>query len=151
MIPDDLQDQAALYALGMLEAKESARFEAAMSGSSELRAIVREMREASADLARCVPSSEPPAELKQRLLRQIALEKQTGLSRSSTSTSFNWMPWTIAALFLVFSGMLALDRARLQRELAEARVADPLARITLVSLASPTGDLRETKATGIWQ
>jgi len=151
MIPDDLQDQAALYALGALDAEESARFEAAMSGSAELRAMVREMREACADLARCVPSSRPPAELKQRLLRETALEKQTGLSRSSTSTPFNWMPWAIAALFLVCCAVLVSDRARLQRELANARGADPFAHATLVSLASPTGSLPETKAIVVWQ
>ena len=151
MIPNELQDQAALYALGALDAEESARFEAAMSGSAELRAVVREMREAYADLARCVPSSRPPAELKQRLLRAIALEKQTGPSRSSTSTSFRWMPWAIAALFLVCCGVLGFDRARLQRELANTRAADPFAHATLVTLASPTGDLPESKAIVAWQ
>lgn len=151
MIPDDLQDQAALYVLGSLAAEESARFEAAMSGSAELRAMVRAMREGAADLAHCVPSSQPPAELKQFLLREIALEKQTGPSRSSKLTSLNWMPWAIAALFLVFCGVLAFDRARLQRELASARGADPFAHATLVTLASPTGDLPETKAIVAWQ
>jgi anti-sigma-K factor RskA len=151
MIPDELQDQAALYALGALDAAESARFEAALSGSAELLAMVRAMREALADLARCVPSAQPPAELKQRLLRQIALEKLGGPSRSSTSTSFNWMPWAIAALLLVFCGGLALDRARLERELADARGADPFAHAMLVTLASPMGDLAEAKAIVAWQ
>src|SRR6266446_7022894 len=122
-----------------------------MSGDAELRAIVREMREASADLARCVPFSRPPAELKQRLLHEIGLEKQNSVSRSATSTPVNWMPWAIAALFLICCGVLMFDRARLQRELADARETDPFAQATLVSLASPTGDDRETKATVAWQ
>jgi anti-sigma-K factor RskA len=151
MIPDELQDQAALYALGALDAAESARFEAALNGSAELRAMVREMREASADLARCVPSAQPPAEVEQRVLREIALEKQSGRSRSSTSTSFNWLPWAIAALFLVCCGILVFERARLQRELANASAAEPFAHATLVTLGSPTGDLPETKAIVAWQ
>jgi anti-sigma-K factor RskA len=39
MIPDDLQDQAALYALDALEADESARFEETMRENAELRAM----------------------------------------------------------------------------------------------------------------
>lgn len=151
MIPDDLQDQAALYALDALNVEESVVFEAAMSGNAELRAMVREMREASADLARSVPSQQPPAELKQCVLREIALEKQTGASRRSTTTSFNWLPWTIAALFIVFCGILAVDRTRLQRELADARAADPLSQAMLVTLSSPTGDHPDAKATVAWQ
>jgi anti-sigma-K factor RskA len=151
MISNDLQDQAALYALGLLDAEENALFEAAMSGNAELRAMVREMREASADLARCVPFSRPPAELKRRLWREIALEQQNGASRSGTSTRFNWMPWAIAALFMVCCGVLLFDRARLQRELADERGADPFGQTTLVSLASSTGDYPETKAIVAWQ
>lgn len=151
MIPDDLQDQAALYALGALNAGETAAFEAAMSGDVELQAMVREMREAAAGLARSVPAQQPPAELQQRVLRAIALEKQAGPSGRPTATSFSWLPWAIAALFLVFCGMLALDRARLQRELADARAADPLSQATLVALTSPTGDHPDAKATVAWQ
>lgn len=151
MIPDDLQDQAALYALGALDAQERAAFEAALSQNVELGVVVREMREAAADLSRTVPWHQPPAELKQRVLREIALEKQSGAARRSTSTSFNWLPWAIAALFLGFCGILALDRTRLQRELAETRAADPLAQATIVSLASPKGEFPDAKATVAWQ
>lgn len=149
MIPDDLQDQATLYAIGELNAEESARFEAALSGNAELRALVGEMTEASGDLSLCAPSSQPPAELKQRLLREIALETQGGPARRSTS--FNWIPWAIAALFLVFCGVLALDRARLERELASARATDPLAQAKLVALASPKGEFPEAKAIIVWE
>jgi anti-sigma-K factor RskA len=151
MIPDDLQDQAALYALGALDAGETAAFEAALSGNMELRAMVREMREASADLARNVPPQQPPAELKRRVLREIALEKQAGAPARQQAPSFNWLPWAIAALFLGFCGLLALDRARLQRELADARAADPLAQAMLVALISPTGDHPDAKANVAWQ
>jgi anti-sigma-K factor RskA len=151
MIPDDLQDQAALYALGALNREETAAFEAAMSGNVELRAMVREMREASSDLARSVPSQQPPAELRRRVLREIALEKQADSPAGQRAPSLNWLPWAIATLFLVFCGMLALDRARLQRELADARAADPLAQAMLVALVSPTGDHPDAKANVAWQ
>jgi anti-sigma-K factor RskA len=151
MIPDDLQDQAALYVLGALEADEAAAFESALRHNTELRAMVRELRETSADLARSVPSQQAPAELKQRVLREIALAKQAGPSPGATMPSVNWLAWAIAALFLAFCGILVLDRARLERELADARAADPLAEATLVALTSPTGDHPNAKANVAWQ
>jgi anti-sigma-K factor RskA len=151
MIPDDLQDQAALYALGALDAGETSAFEAAMIGNAELRALVREMREASAALAHGVASQPPPAELRHRVLREIALEKQALPAGRSPTRPFNWLPWAIAALFLAFCGILALDRARLQRELATARAADPLSQATMVTLTSPTGDHPEARVTVAWQ
>lgn len=151
MIPDDLQDQAALYALGGLGADERTRFEDAMGENAELRAMVREMREASAELVWSVPLSQPPAQLKQRVLREVALEKQSSARRTSGLLTYNWIPWAIAALFLVFCGMLAFDRARLQRQLAELHRVDPLAQATLVTLASPTGEFGEARVIVAWQ
>jgi len=163
MIPDELQDQAALYALGALDAGETAAFEKALAENGELRALVRELREASADLARTVPLRQPPAELRQRVLRDVALEKQTaaaGVTSSpvertgplarSTSSSVAWLPWSIAALFLLFCGVLALDRARLQREIADARQSDSLGEITFVTLTSPDPGHENAKVAVAW-
>lgn len=153
MIPDELQDQAALYALDALDSQETAGFEAALGKSAELRAMVREMREASSDLACTVPSQRPPAELKQRVLRQVALEKQSataGVARSK-SLSAAWLPWAIAALFLIFCGILAVDRARLQRQLADARQADSLGQVTFVTLTSPVPGHEAAKVAVAWQ
>ncbi len=153
MIPDELQDQAALYSLGALDPGETAAFEKALGESAELRALVREMREASADLARTVPRQQPPAELKQRVLREVALEKQSataGVARSASSSA-TWLPWAIAALFLVFCGALAIDRARLQHQLTEARQADSLGQVTLVRLDSPVPGHEDAKVAVAWQ
>jgi hypothetical protein len=89
--------------------------------------------------------------LKQRILADVALEKQGNAAPISASRQLNWIPWAIAALFLVFCGMLALDRARLERQLAELRRIDPLARATLVTLASPKGELGDAKVIVAWQ
>ena len=60
-------------------------------------------------------------------------------------------PWAIAELFIGVCGLLALDRARLQRELADARAADPFAQAMLVALISPTGDHPDARANVAWQ
>lgn len=151
MIPDELQDQAALYVLEKLEATESAAFEEALRENGELQVLVRELREASGDLARTVASQKPPAELRQRVLREIALEKQgrAGATQSA-SRSFAWVPWAIAALFMIFCGALAFDRARSQRELADARQSDSLGEMTFVNLVSPEPGHEKAKVTVAW-
>jgi anti-sigma-K factor RskA len=145
MIPEPLQDQAALYALGLLEAEEMRGFEDAMHSSAELRLFVREMREASADFAQMAPPQAPPAALKQRVLHEVALEKQNAGAKS-TASRVAWLPWAIAALFMIFCGILLVDRARLREQ-----TADILSQVTFVTLGAPSPDQPTTaKATVVW-
>jgi len=151
MISENLQDQAALYVLGSLDATEMAAFENEFSRNAELRTLVSELRDAAADLGRTAPKQQPPAALKQRVLREIALEKQSSSFVRPTRTSANWLPWAIAAVVLIFCGILAVDRFRLQRHLAAARETDSLSQITFVTLASPSGEHPDAKVTVAWQ
>lgn len=146
MIPETLQDQAAVYALGLLEAEEMPAFEEALQTNADLREFVRGMRAAWADLGQTVPQHDPPAELKQRVLREIALQKHGVMTTSGTSR-IPWLPWAIAALFMVLCGILAVDRARLQRE-----TADVLSQVTFVALGAPSPDQPTTaKVTVAWR
>ncbi len=151
MILEKQQDQAALYALGLLNPDEAAAFESELSTSAELRDLVRELRDAAGDLALTAPSQLPPASLKQRVMREIALENKRTAPISTQRASFAWIPWAIAAGLMVFCGVLALDRARLQRELADTRAADPLMQTTFFSLAPSAPAPADAKATVAWQ
>jgi anti-sigma-K factor RskA len=153
MIPEELQDQAALYALGALDASETPAFEKALERDASLRALVRDLRDASAGLAQSLPAQHPPADLKRRVLSEVALEKQRAPQASGSSKSLLsvWLPWAIAALFLIFCGVLAVDRARLRRELADVRAADAMAKIMIVSLTSPTPGHENSKVAVAWQ
>jgi len=66
-------------------------------------------------------------------------------------TSFSWLPWAIAAGLIVFCGLLALDRSRLQRELAEVRAADPLMQTIFFTLTPSPPAPADAKATVAWQ
>lgn len=151
MIAETLQDQAACYVLGLLDGEEAAAFELVLGENAELRELVKTLREAAADHGLSAPVARPPAFLKDRILREIAVEKQSALSPAPRRTETAWIPWAIAALFLIFCGLLAVDRMRLQRELASARAADALAQISFFTLA-PSGPA-PAAATGIvaWQ
>jgi len=150
MISEEQQDQAALYALGLLGTAKDAAFESELKVNAELRDLVRELREAAGDLALTTPSLQPPASLKQRIMREITT-KQVVPMPPQQRASFGWMPWAIAAGLAVFCGLLAVDRIRLERQLADTRAVDPLMQTTFVTLAPSAPAPADAKATVAWQ
>jgi len=68
VIDEGLQEQAAAYALGALDAQETNAFEVSLRGDPELRALVRELRSVTEALAGTAPALEPPAAVMARLL-----------------------------------------------------------------------------------
>lgn len=149
MIPEDRQDMAALYVLGSLDANEAAEFEGAVRNDAELRALVNDLRDGAAALALTAPARRPSPELKQRILREIAAEKSSGLRTGARSTS--WLPWATAALFMIFCGLLVYDRAQTRRELNEVRAHDPLTQMNFATLAPQKDAPPEAKAVVAWQ
>jgi len=151
MISEEQRDQAALYVLGLLEPHEAATFESELNANAELCDIARELREAAGGLALTAPSRTPPASLKQRVMREIALKTEKPAPTSLQRAPFGWVPWAIAAGLIVFCGVLVFDRARLERELAETRAADPLMQTTFFTLAPSATAPADAKATVAWQ
>jgi anti-sigma-K factor RskA len=151
MISEEQQDQAALYALGLLNADEDAAFESELRANTELRDLVRELREAAGAVAFAAPPQTPPSSLKQRIMREIAMETKRVVPMPTRRASFGWMPWAIAAGLSVFCGLLAIDRVRLERELADIRAADPLMQTTFFALAPSAPAPADARATVAWQ
>lgn len=161
MIPEEQQDQAALHALGLLPADEADRFERAMDADVELREFARGLREATAALTHGLPAVTPPPALRARVLDEIS--RGTPLSSVVTGTGDaggkivpfrlpTWIPWAVAASLLALCGVLGTERARLHRELTEARTADPLAGVTLFNLATtPDKASLKAQATVAWE
>lgn len=149
MISEEQQDQAALYALGLLDADEDAAFESQLRANAELRDLVRELREAAGGLALTAPSLLPPASLKQRIMGEITTKRVVPMP--TRRASFGWIPWAIAAGLAVFCGLLALDRVRLERQLADLRAVDPLMQTTFFALTSSAPAPADAKATVAWQ
>jgi anti-sigma-K factor RskA len=69
---DDLKQDAAAYALGVLEAGERAAFETHLAGCAECAAEVRDMRLVAGALPYAVPQVSPPPSLRARILGEIA-------------------------------------------------------------------------------
>ncbi|HMF45157.1 MAG TPA: anti-sigma factor [Candidatus Udaeobacter sp.] len=151
MISEEQQDQAALYVLGLLEPHEAAAFEFELNANAELRDIAREFREAAAAMALTAPPRTPPASLKQRIMREIATKREERTVVPLPRAPFGWVPWAIAAALAVFCGLLAIDRVRLERQLADVRAADPLMQTTFYTLAPSAPAPADAKATVAWQ
>lgn len=152
MIPDELQDQAALYVLGALDASEAAAFEQSLSDDAELRDLVRQLRESVGALAYAAPAVSPAADLRARVLHRIsAAAKLTTFPDERHRAKTPWLPWAIAAALALFCGILAVDRAHLQRAVAEARAADPLSGATVVPLATTPAAIAASKGSVVWQ
>ena len=92
MIDEAQQDQAALYVLGSLEGEELRAFEAAMAGNSELRALVRDLRDAAGAVALHAPAQLPPGAVKQRIMREIASDADKTMTKETVSRATNWIP-----------------------------------------------------------
>jgi anti-sigma-K factor RskA len=151
MISEEQQDQAALYVLGLLEPHEAAAFESELNANSELRDIARELREAAGVVAMAAPTQTPPASQKQRIKREIAAKSEESAPISMQRHQFGWVPWAIAAALAIFCGLLAFDRVRLERQLANVRAADPLMQTTFFALAPSAPAPPDAKATVAWQ
>ncbi|HYY35136.1 MAG TPA: anti-sigma factor [Candidatus Binatia bacterium] len=151
MISEKQQDQAALYVLGLLEPREAAAFESELSANAELRDIASELREAAGSVALTAPPRTPPASLKQRIMREIARKTEDRTVVPLRRAPIGWVPWAIAAALAVFCGLLAFDRVRLERQLADIRAADPLMQTTFFTLAPSAPAPADAKATVAWQ
>jgi len=151
MISEEQQDQAALYVLGLLEPPEAAAFESELTANAELRDIARELREAAGIAALTVPPQTPPAALKQRIMRQIAMKPEEPTVVPLQRRSLGWIPWAIAAGLAIYCGVLTLDRVRLGRELADIRAIDALMQTTFVTLAPSAPAPADAKATVAWE
>lgn len=149
MIPENQQDMAVLYVLGSFDANEAMEFERAMRDDAELLALVNDLREGAASLALSAPARRPSPELRQRIFRDISVEKSSGVRTGPRSTS--WLPWAIAALFMIFCGILAYDSAQIRRELNEVRARDPLAQMNFATLAPQKDAPSKAKAVVAWQ
>ncbi|MBV9276069.1 MAG: anti-sigma factor [Verrucomicrobia bacterium] len=151
MIPEEQQDQAALYALGLLQPDEAAAFESQLTANAELRDMTRELREAAGSVAFTAPLRTPPASLKERIMREIANEAAERKVVPLQRRPLGWVPWAIAAALAIFCGLLAVDRIGLERRLAHLRGVDQLMQTTFFTLAPSAPAPADAKATVAWE
>jgi anti-sigma-K factor RskA len=115
MNPDEQEELASLYVLGLLEGSELAAFERELSARPQLSALVAEMESASAFLATSLPRRPVPKALRDSVLRQARPHGELAAAKSAPGSPFSlsWVPWAIAAVLTVCCGLLWSERSRL--------------------------------------
>lgn len=113
MSPEEREELASLYVLGVLEGSELAAFERELVAHPELAALVAELEKASTLLATSVPQHPVPDVLRHSVLQQIRGPRPTADPTPRSTFSFSWVPWAIAAGLTVCCALLWNERSRL--------------------------------------
>jgi anti-sigma-K factor RskA len=133
MIDERHEESAALYAFDLLDGAELAQFEAALARDPALQTLVRDLRESSAALAHTAPATEPPTELRARLLAEVASPTKPGTLNSKLVFFPTWLPWLAAACFAATTAWFALLYLTSHSEVALLRDEQTLADLALKS------------------
>ena len=149
---DAWREQASLYALGALTAAERSAFEAHLASCALCAADVRALSSVTDALARAVPQTDPPSELRTRVLASVSRDPNvaSGFSRTASTqspqvrlksdTTHVFIPWLAAAASLVLAVALGayavhlrgrvgnleerLREATLRADASERQIAD---------------------------
>jgi anti-sigma-K factor RskA len=149
MMDEHHEELASLYALDLLAGEERAQFEAALARSPELQALVADLRESAASLAHVAPAATPPAALRERVLgatrQPPASESRGNVVRVPASVFRTFMPWAIAAAFVVLGASLAYLYVGSR---TESRLFEQQQRLADVALQSARNQLEAERLLG---
>ncbi|MGI8435528.1 MAG: anti-sigma factor [Chthoniobacterales bacterium] len=144
---EDLEDQAALYALDLLEGDERSAFEARLGREPELSALVDALRESAASLAHTTPPRQPPPFLEEKIMAAIRTHTPHSAVRSIGSS---WLPWALAACLAIACVVLAADRAKIKNQVARLEQRNAFAQLRLATLASQLASAPNASAALVW-
>ena len=134
MIDDRQEELASLHAFDLLEGAEREGFVAELSASPELRGRVAELRAVAAGLAHSAPDSEPPAELRARVLASASARRgaaPVALPPARTPRVPSWVPWLMAACLAAAALWSRREAARSSAEVAALNAQERVAETAL--------------------
>jgi len=136
MIDERHEELASLYALDLLEGAELVQFESALVRQPELQSLVAELRATSASLAYTAPAAQPPAELKQRVLRSISSPtagtgRPNNVIRPRAFRVWNVIPWAAAASAVFAAAWFGQRYVSAQAEADALRTLREMSAITI--------------------
>jgi anti-sigma-K factor RskA len=115
---EQVQEQAALHALGILEPGEARLFEQKLAGDASLRALKNEYEATAAELGALVKPLMPPADLKDRLMSVIEERSQFRRASAVPTTALvngvKWMMRGVAAALALSAVGLWTDRQNME-------------------------------------
>jgi anti-sigma-K factor RskA len=144
-VNEQLEEQASLYVLGLLEGGEASAFELRVQSDAELRALVDQLDAAAAAVAYSAPRYALPPELRDRLLAQVRSRKTVAFARRS-----NWIPWAIAACLALTCAYLIAERGELRKRVTHLEQRDILSKIQIALLSSKVENAPDANAIVVW-
>ncbi len=144
---EELEEQASLYALDLLEGAERSAFEARLADDAALCNRVEELREAAAHWALAAPRREPPPHLEAKILEAI---RAHGPARNASASSLAWLPWALAACLALACAILVADRVQTKKQLARLEQRNAFAQLRLATLSSQLASAPEASAAVVW-
>jgi anti-sigma-K factor RskA len=130
MAVDDIHSLAAAYALHALDPADEQRFEAHLEGCDQCRVDVSGYLESATALAAAVEPADPPAELRERILRQARTERPNVVPlrprRFAVQTTVAAVVAAVAACAAIGIGLWAnslSNKLDNERQAARARAA----------------------------
>ena len=142
---EQLEEQASLYVLGLLERDELSAFEQRLQSDADLQVVVDQLDAAAAAVAHSAPARALPPELRERVLAQVRARKTMAfLGRSS------WIPWSIAACLALACAYLIAERGGLQKRITHLEQRDIISRIQIAILSSQLGNAPNASAVVVW-
>ncbi|MEO8045181.1 MAG: anti-sigma factor [Spartobacteria bacterium] len=142
---EELEAQASLYSLGLLEGADAEAFARQLESDPELRALVDELDEAAAAVAHGAPPRPLPPELRERVLAEVRQGKTIAFPRRS-----NWLPWALAACLALTTAYLAADRGGLRKRITRLEQRDFFSQIQIASLSSKLENAPDANAVVVW-
>jgi anti-sigma-K factor RskA len=144
-VNEQLEEQASLYVLGLLEGEEASAFEKRLQSDVELRGLVDQLDAAAAAVAHSAPARALPPELRDRVLARVRSGKTVAFPRRS-----NWIPWAIAACLALTCAYLIAERGGLRKRITRLERRDLLAQIQIASLNSKLENAPDANAVVVW-
>ncbi len=143
---EELEEQASLYVLGLLENEEATAFERRLESDADLRALVDALDEAAAAIAHDAPARALPPELRARVLAQVGhSNKVMAFPRRSV-----WIPWALAACLALTCAYLVAESTGLRKRITRLEERDVLARVQIASLSSKLENAPNANAVVVW-
>jgi anti-sigma-K factor RskA len=144
-VNEQLEEQASLYVLGLLEGEEASAFEQRLQSDAELQTLVDQLDAAAAAMAHSAQSRALPRELRDRVLAQVRSGKTIAFPRQS-----NWIPWAIAACLALTCAYLIAERGGLRKRITRLEQRDIFSQIQIASLSSKLENAPDANAVVVW-
>lgn len=145
---EELEEQASLYVFGLLENAEATAFERRMQFDDELRTFVGTMDEAAAMFAHSAPPRALPAEVRERVLKQVGQRRKEASFPAFPRSAL--LPWSFAACLGLACAYLVADNSGLRGRVTRLKEREVLARVQIASLQSKLAAAPNANAVVVW-